>query len=389
MSRVALLVEPGFLDRHVGVRNYLLSLHAHLTAAGHDAQLVSAVRPSGHVANWSRLHLRDPRFARDNGISADWAIRAPAADVMARFAAGPPAGADDRPPDLWHSQIGTRLEAGRFDVLVVGSPWAVDFDDRLPVPRVVGLAYDAIPTRFCLTGPAKPFPFAAQHARGFRYYRERCDQTLAISPAVADDLRELFHFPAGGVASLPPMVPPACLRPAVAAERRPGAVLLASPLDRRKGLAQMPALVGDSAGVLLLYGGVRCPPEDVPAFFAALPPALPVEWHPRATAATTERLFREAELLLFPSASEGLGLPLIEAQLRGCPAAARPRRPMSDLLVAGSRTLPGDPGGDRAVVREMLADTGFDHAGLEVAARRFFDVDTLAGRVAAAVVGTA
>ena len=220
------------------------------------------------------------------------------------------------------------------------------------------------------------------------YFRDQCDLTLTISPVVAEDMKALFHVPADRIRPMPPMIPPGCMAPGVTAERRPGTLLLASPLDRRKGLALMPRLIGDSPTTLLMFGGERCPPGDLPAFFAALPPHLPVEWYPRATAPTVERLFREASLLLFPSENEGLGLPLMESQLRGCPVLARPRLPMRDLMVPGySYTLPGDPDGDRALVRERLADAAFDHAGLEAAARRFFDVDALPGRVAAAVLG--
>ena len=387
--RVGILVEAGFLDHHVGVRNWLFSLYSYLSAGGRDVQFVANHRPRPGAAAWHRVHLRDPRTVANNGVAADWRVAGPAATVLAQFAAGPPPADAPAGPPVWYSHIGSRLEAAGCDSLVIGTPWLVDFPARLPVPVQVGVAYDVIPSRYCLTNADKPFDFAARHVAGFDYYRRHCDRTVAISPAVAADLVSLMGLPPAAVTVVPPMVPVGCLTPGDGTvARRRGAVLLASPLDRRKGLAAMPGLIGPAGGgveVVLMYGGVRCPDADLRAFFAALPPELPVEWYPAATAATTERLFREAEALLFPSTSEGLGLPLIEAQLRGCPAVARPLSPMRELLVPGSRTLPGDPAGDRAVVADMLAARPFDHAGFETRARAFFDVGTLADRVRAAV----
>ncbi len=381
MTRVGILVEPDFLTRHVGVRNYLLTLQ-HYLSRGADARFVSFFRPARHAPNWFRIHLRDARFVRDNGIVDDWELSGTPREVFERHrAAAAEAHADA--PAVWYSQIGPRLDAAGFDTLVIGNPWLVDFHERLPVRRQVGIVYDAIPNRYCLTEAGKPFEFAHQHLAGFRYFRRHCDATLGISEAVTEDLVRLFGFEANQVGWFPPLVPVGCLDRAATVPARTRSVLLASPLDRRKGLAAMPRLVaaaGRSVDRLLMYGGVRCAPDELNAFFHALPKHLPVTWYPRATAATTERLFRTAKLLVFPSLNEGLGLPLIEAQLRGCPAVTRDARPMSDLVVPGSRLLTDDPAVDADIVRELV-ESDFDHAKMEADARAFFRTDELPGLV--------
>jgi glycosyltransferase involved in cell wall biosynthesis len=377
VTRVGILVEPDFLTRHVGVRNYLLALH-HYLALGADARFVSFFHPQRHAPNWFRIHLRDPRFVRDNGVADDWRIAGTPRDVFERYrAAGAETHADA--PAIWYSQIGPRLDAAGFDTLVIGNPWLVDFTERLPVRRQVGIVYDAIPNRYCLTEAAKPFEFAHQHVAGFRYFRRHCDATLGISEAVTDDLERLFGFEPDQVGWLPPLVPVNCLdRPADSPPRTRG-ILLASPLDRRKGLEAMPRLIaaaGPTVEGLSMYGGVRCSHDELKAFFHALPKSLRVEWYPRATASTTERLFRSAKILLFPSLNEGLGLPLIEAQLRGCPAVTRDARPMSDLIVTGSRLLTDDPAKDAGIVRELF-ESASDHERIAVEARRHFRIDAL------------
>jgi glycosyltransferase involved in cell wall biosynthesis len=294
-------------------------------------------------------------------------------------------------PELWFSQIGSKLDNLDLDTLIIGYPWLVDFAERLPVNRQVGIVYDAIPNRYCLTENGKPFEFANQHLKGFRYYRENCELTLGISEAVTHDLVQLLKFTPEQVSWLPPLVPTDCLvsRKTVV-KRQEKTVLLASPLDRRKGLAVMPKLIaglGRDVELLTMYGGVRCSPEELQAFFKALPQGLAIEWYPRATAATTERLFREAKLLLFPSHNEGLGLPIIEAQLRGCPAVTRNDRPMSDLARPGSPLLTDKLGTDIEIVRQLFTNSSFDHNALEQDARNYFETARLPALVHEKIMG--
>ncbi len=389
MTRIGIVVQPDFLLNHVGVRNYLFSLYRYLSLAA-DVRFVSFFRPQRQLQHWFYVHLQDPAFLRNNGVTEDWRIEGSPAAVLDRYhaTAGHQA---DQPPAIWTSHIGSNLESAGFDTLVLGNPWLVDFADRLPVRRQVGIVYDAIPNRYVLTEAEKPYEFAAQHLAGFRYFRDHCDRTLAISESVTDDLTGLLHFPPERVGFLPPLVPADCLAaPTGPAPRRTGAVVLASPLDRRKGLEQMPRLIaaaGRRVDRVTMYGAVRCSPDQLKAFFRGLPSRLSLEWYPRATGRTTERLFREGRLLLFPSLNEGLGLPLIEAQLRGCPVVTRDARPMSDLVVAGSRLLTDDPAADDEVVRQLAGDADFDHATFEAAARAFFRTDDLPARVLHEIVG--
>ena len=61
MTRVAVVVEPEFLGRHVGVRNLLFALKAVLGPAAR-VDFVWSDRPAGGRRHWSRTALRD-RFA--------------------------------------------------------------------------------------------------------------------------------------------------------------------------------------------------------------------------------------------------------------------------------------------------------------------------------------
>ncbi len=383
MTRIGILVQPDFLEHHVGVRNYMLTLYQYLVPKA-DVRFLSYYRPPHNpTTNWYWLHVQNPGILKDNGVTEDWRLTGTPLSVLEQYHAG--GGHPGHvPTHIWYAQFGPRLETGNIDVLIISNPWLVDFTDRLPVPRQIGIVYDAIPNRYCLTEGGKPFTFASQHLNGFRYFRSHCDDTLAISEASSVDLVDLMRFTPDQVGWLPPIVPVDCLKTTSVKTKRSNTILLASPLDRRKGLVAMPRLVaaaGPKLEGLKMYGAVRCSPDELTTFFRELPRNLPVEWYPRATSKTTERLFREAKLTLFPSLNEGLGLPLIEAQLRGCPVVTRNARPMSDLTLGGSCLLTDEPAKDAAIVRELFETERFDHAGLETQAREFFHTATLPDRV--------
>lgn len=67
--------------------------------------------------------------------------------------------------------------------------------------------------------------------------------------------------------------------------------------------------------------------------------------------------YAESDILMFPSLSEGFGLPIIEAQSVGRPVITSDRAPMSD--VAGEAALKVDPEDEtalRAAVEQLMAD---------------------------------
>jgi glycosyltransferase involved in cell wall biosynthesis len=67
-------------------------------------------------------------------------------------------------------------------------------------------------------------------------------------------------------------------------------------------------------------------------------------------------LYRNAELLLFPSLHEGFGLPVIEAQACGCPVVTTNRAPLTEIGGDGAAyiTNPGDSSAAADLVAEIL-----------------------------------
>lgn len=94
--------------------------------------------------------------------------------------------------------------------------------------------------------------------------------------------------------------------------------------------------------------------------------------------------YRQCDLLLFPSLSEGFGMPIIEAQATGRAVVTSDRQPMVDTAGDGAAAIvdPDDPAAIRAAVERVIGDDdyrrGLVAAGRKNAAR--FAADTIARR---------
>jgi glycosyltransferase involved in cell wall biosynthesis len=385
MPKVAFIVEPDFLHRHWGVRVYLYSLAKLLERHKWTVDFVCPEATSAGDLKWHKLHVRDESLFSSAAPSAGgtpaevWAsLRDIAFKPVSRETPAPiPAGR--RRPGVM--PIGSTLAPERYDLALVTNPWMVRWSERLPARRVAGLVFDLIPSLFgILLDEGKPFVFAHQHARGFRYFEERCDLVLTISEATRDAYLDLVRSRRPGAAgpdviALPPFAPYYALNEAASPcpATRPSRIALAGCFDPRKGLDELPALlngVSDLIEEVVVYGGVRCPKADAEAFFKRLRVER-IVWHLGATAAQVRDIYRRSTLLLFPSKYEGLGLPLLEAQLEGCRVATYPVSPMKELGLSGAVMLSDDQGESVVRLRRALQEP-FDHATLRAEARPAF-----------------
>jgi len=364
-QKIAIIVEPGFMQHHVGVRNYLVALHA-LLSREHRVDWVSCERGHGGERQW--FHVSPQSFGVDDAVQDDWVIAGTPAEILRQVKARGHRHATGQQVDCWRTGIGSDLAVEGYDAIIISNPWLVDFDSRLPASRVLGIVYDLVPNQYVMTMPQsqKPFAFAAAHRRGFLHYREHCDVVLAISRTVADEYATMFRVGRSRVVAMPPVLPKTYGNVQRAENERKRRVVLASPFDRRKGLSCMPAILNaarESIDTVSMYGGVRCSGSELREFFQAVD-VRRVEWYPNASAATVQRLFLEAKALLFPSFEEGLGIPILEAQHCGCRVMTRDKQPMCELVGPGSRFLGADLPATGATLSQMVEEP-FDHADLQ------------------------
>lgn len=385
MPRIGLVVEPDFLEIHRGVRVYVHALVRLLEHHGWRADYLMPKASTSGGWRWYALHIREEMLftgaaPSSSGEPADvWRELRTAAFVRSAPDARVPAGLL-RPEVM---PLGSTLEAEGYDVLLITNPWMVKWEGRLPGRRVLGLVLDLIPNLFgFILAEHKPFAFASQHAAGFRYYETQCDGILTISEATTRNYLDLVRArstrtTAPPVATLPPLPPYAPAAPAVArtepASGRRRQVVLAGCFDARKGLAELPPLLNGLAEEIddvVVYGMPRCREQEVEAFFSSLR-VRSITWHLSPGPGHVRRIFADSRFLLFPSRHEGLGLPLIEAQLEGCRVATYPASPMRELSLSGSVMLGATLEHSVAALSAALSEP-FDHDGLRRQAHAAF-----------------
>lgn len=364
-KKIAFIVEPHFMVHHVGVRNYIFSLYS-LLSKNHDVDFVSSYPSAIGRTHWYRAIPKDPAEILRNEKSEDGVLQGTPKSIGRRIAFHDFHAKQITPDDFHHSHIGSDLSVEDYDIGIVTNPWLVHFEGRLPCQRLVGMVYDTVPNEYVFTRSDKPYSFASLHQRGFSYYRQHCDAVVAISEKAARDFSSLVKVDSERVRWLPPVLPPAYEDVPTASNSREGCVVLASPFDKRKGLAVMPNILNtakDKIQKLFIYGGIRCSRGELKQFFQDLK-VDNVEWYPNATAKKVKDLFSQSKVLLFPSFDEGLGLPILEAQFCGCRAMVRDKQPMNQLIGMGSRFVTGQDTEDGKTLESMLRES-FDHQALQ------------------------
>jgi glycosyltransferase involved in cell wall biosynthesis len=384
-QKIAIIVEPGFMQHHVGVRNYLIALHD-LLSREHRVDWVSYERQPTGEPLW--FHLFPQSVGAAGPATQDQVIAGTPAEVLRHVRSHARRRETVTTSDSWQTAIGTDLSVEGYDAIIISNPWLIGFEARLPARRLIGIVYDLVPNQYVVTTPqaSKPFAFAASHRRGFVYYRDQCDVVLAISRAVADEFEAMFRMGRDRVIAMPPMLPKAYGDVQWSEHVRTRRVVLAGPFDRRKGLAIMPTILNaarESIDTVSIYGGVRCSRQELRDFFQALE-VRHLEWYPLASAATVQRLFLEAKALLFPSFDEGLGLPILEAQHCGCRVMTRDKQPMCDLVGPGSSFVGADLAASGSTLAQMLEEP-FNHVGLQRWAQERFGSQQVLDAVDAAI----
>lgn len=248
---------------------------------------------------------------------------------------------------LWVPLTAWRRRASAVHAPVNWAPW------WSPCPTVV--------TMHDLSWERRPEDYPngfRQYARLFgRRSAQRARLVIAPSATTAHDVSELYGVPAARVRAIPHGVHP---DPAPPAQREPF-VLCVGVLDPRKRVL---ALVeghrrywdrapGEPPRCRLVVAGAGGGDED--AVRRAAGPGVDLRGF--VGAEELVELYRRATLLVFPSAYEGFGLPVVEAMSHGCPAMVA--RNSALVEVAGESALYLDdasPHGIATALGEALAD---------------------------------
>lgn len=327
MSATALLVvERDFLDTHVGVRRVVLYYWQMLEKQGFRVSLA---------------HLKDGRLYGAKWLSVSDVI---AAEANAR---------NDRP--VWTSttrdyrEVPTTLRRSPsqtlvwqdrevrlddYNVTVVTNPWlcAGGMPDG---PITAGIVYDMVPNLLAvgalnMGAIIDVYEFARKHDQGYQLYLNRAEKILSISESAGTDFKKFYRLEgrlAGKVSTVVPFEISDVERvrsERSAVEGQKFRILLVNILDARKNFSGVKSALKIAALSKTfdvdVVGKERMPLSGVIDFLGSLADmGGEVSWYRDCSNAALHRLYVEADLLVFPSYYEGLGLPILEAQSHGVP----------------------------------------------------------------------
>lgn len=327
MSATALLVvERDFLDTHVGVRRVVLYYWQMLERQGFRVSLA---------------HLKDGRLYGAKWLSVADVI---AAEANAR---------NDRPvwtsttrdyrevPTTWRRSPSQTLvwqdrevRLDDYNVTVVTNPWlcAGGMPDG---PITAGIVYDMVPNLLAvgalnMGAIIDVYEFARKHDQGYQLYLNRAEKILSISESAGTDFKKFYRLEgrlAGKVSTVVPFEISDVERirsERSAVEGQKSRILLVNILDARKNFSGVKSALKIAALSKTfdvdVVGKERMPLSGVIDFLGSLADmGGEVSWYRDCSNAALHRLYLEADLLVFPSYYEGLGLPILEAQSHGVP----------------------------------------------------------------------
>lgn len=367
-GRALLVVEDEFLTRHVGVRRVIGHYWDRLARSGYEVDLAAA---HDGVLTLAAPATRD--LARSTILAAhpgrDQAVWSSADGPFLEL---PPVDA----PVPRSQRLQWRGHTPRprdYDVSVLTNPW-ICADDVPPDDYTHAVVYDLVPNLVSagaldLGEFIDVAAFAHDHHRGFEFYADFAATVSCISDCTRRDLLRFYlrDEPDRAVVDIPfdSRQNDRDVRGGHGRGAQERAhVLLVNPLDHRKnpvGIADaLVELADDVPLTVSVVGRERMPWHAATAFFEDLTDAgIEVAWFRGASDDRLEALYAEADVLLFPSLYEGLGLPILEAQAHGLPVVSSSTSSCGEINLNPSLTAPPqDHDALVAALSVVLADGG-------------------------------
>lgn len=353
MKRVGIIVEESFIHKHVGVRSLIFSMYRAFECTGNLVDFVLHTTNSNGLGKWRIISI-GKQAIDNNYANVDLFSEGSANKVLSDFHSNSFRSQDNlsSKPDCLYTMIGSNIN-GHYDLLVLSAPWVYGPYLENILDPIYGIVYDMIPNQYVFENKNGPLVFAAQHNLGYSFLNRKAKKILNISEATKNNYLKWYPYVADKSVILPPAVPNYLIDIKcdwIKDKKEETNIILAGPFDVRKGLKALPsvlALLENKVIIdnLFIYGQPRCTLIEVDAFFKKimnLTCIKKITWFREICSDSLRNLYSRSKLLIFPSMNEGLGLPLIEAQLCGCKVAATNFESALELLLDGSFLLTDD-----------------------------------------------
>jgi len=342
-KKISFLVEKDFAAVHVGIRNYIFSIYS-LLSESFDVDIIT-------ISNFNNNHFFarikiDQSYIDNNGFAANTYInveRKKDFDIRKVWSEFHKEKDSKISNNFYYQSMGEDIDE-MYDVVIITNPWMIDFANKIKCGTLIGMVHDTIPNEYALQlnvdiRDSALIKFANLHRNGFNYYNKYCDFVIFSSQKSLDGYNKMYgNSFLGNRKVTPPIV---CkefydhnLKSHEAGSRE--YMMLATPFEKRKGIDYIPNIVNKTKNIkkLFIFGdNNRCSLEETNSFFNRLRSDLEIIWYKNITTTSLIALMKRSKLMLFASRDEGLGLPIIEAQLCGCKVLCYDNAPMNLNIV--------------------------------------------------------
>ncbi len=373
MKRIAFVVEPEYGEKHFGVRNYFNTIYQALSEQ-YDVDYISFFIDK-HGISWYRV-LEDKRPC--DVETKEIVIKQ---KKLKRFSYKNYISMSKTNSNLkkcyYFQYLGRNLRDEKYDACIITNPWLISPYIRIDALKKIGIVYDLVPNIYAIEKTMPPIEFASEHNVGYRFYNEFCDAIISISEQTMNLYRASYSQSSGKLYAFPAFMPFQFEHSEKGtAINKENAIILAAPFDLRKGLKRIPKLVNaqkEYIDKLYIFGQMRCMIEDFNQFFEEIDSDIEISYFPTISYKDLISLYRKSKVLLFPSEEEGLGLPIIEAQVCGCRVVTTDAMPMNQLTLNGSCLLSDNDSDNAEKIKRMLLEE-FNYDELMQTAIRMFSV---------------
>lgn len=373
MKKVAFLVESTFEMNHFGVRNYFSALK-NVLDENHIVEFIS-YRMSISGIKWYKVFVRyiknnDTVEKQDRQLKTNRHNTIKFNNLEKHLEEMP-----KQEKRYYYQYIGDSLKQENYDLCVITNPWCINANVKIDAKKIIGLVYDLIPNTYAFNKAKKDFDWGYMHNIGYKYYNDHCDKILAISDSIAEQYKQMYpNVCRDKVSYIKPFVTFGFENACATYKKEENAVILAAPFDLRKGLLSIPKILNeldDYIDRIYIFGVPRCSQKHFEDFFKAVD-CNKVVYYPKISQEKLILLYKKCKIMLFPSLDEGLGLPILEAQICGCRVVTTDKEPMNKLVLDGSYLLTKDFDNDIENMKKILNDDDFDFKKLSEKAKEKF-----------------
>ncbi|USH03263.1 glycosyltransferase [Grimontia kaedaensis] len=351
--KLTIVVDDSILEHHHGVRRYLLSF-SHRLKSLYEIEVFRVQFGDFGECFYSKLKF-DYDYSVNNGFNESYKLDSLEHKVLVDFLFNSKRDSESQRDYFSFTALYYGATLPNSDICIVGSPWILcRLESEISADKKYCIGYDAIPNTYSMddVSDSALYNFAREHFLGYEKANVRYDGILAISEAAKQQITSLGIEPSK-VFVIPPFLPLG-FQSIETKERKNNTLILAAPFDDRKGFKRIPKLINETdVERVIIFGGVRCNKESVLEFFKELS-CKSVEWWPKVTTEDQIRLYNSANLLIFPSYSEGLGLPVIEALSCGTNVLVSDIEPLNKLVCKDS-ILPMDKKKCTLLINESIS----------------------------------